>query len=80
MRGPASNARGVQSSVCVRGRTRKDRKMIKSFATFGGCGKRENRELRIGDAAPLPAVPDWPESMQGCVKYRQSLDDQAPGA
>jgi len=23
---------------------------------------------------PLPAVPDWPEFMQGCVKYRQSLD------
>jgi hypothetical protein len=26
---------------------------------------------------PVPAVPDWPEFMQGCVKYRQSLDSQA---
>ena len=26
---------------------------------------------------PLPAVPAWPEFMQGCVRYRQSLDDQA---
>ena len=23
---------------------------------------------------PVPAVPDWPEFMRGCVKYRQSLD------
>lgn len=23
---------------------------------------------------PLPAVPDWPEFMQGCVRYRRSLD------
>lgn len=29
---------------------------------------------------PVPVVPDWPEFMQGCVKYRQSLDRQAPGA
>ena len=27
---------------------------------------------------PIPVVPDWPEFIQGCVKYRQSLDDQAP--
>jgi len=26
---------------------------------------------------PLPAVPEWPEFMRGCVKYRQSLDEQA---
>jgi hypothetical protein len=26
---------------------------------------------------PLPVVPAWPEFMQGCIKYRQSLDEQA---
>ena len=25
---------------------------------------------------PVPVVPDWPHFMRGCVKYRQSLDDQ----
>jgi hypothetical protein len=29
---------------------------------------------------PLPVVPAWPQFMQGCVRYRQSLDEQAPGA
>jgi hypothetical protein len=29
---------------------------------------------------PLPAVPAWPEFLKGCVRYRQSLDDQAQGA
>ena len=29
---------------------------------------------------PLPTVPEWPEFMQGCVKYRQSLDEQASHA
>lgn len=24
---------------------------------------------------PLPRVPDWPEFLRGCVKYRQSLDE-----
>jgi hypothetical protein len=27
---------------------------------------------------PLPVVPDWSEFMRGCVRYRQSLDEQAP--
>ncbi|HEY3196576.1 MAG TPA: hypothetical protein VGJ57_01085 [Nitrospirales bacterium] len=26
---------------------------------------------------PLPVVPEWPEFIRGCVKYRQSLDEQA---
>ena len=26
---------------------------------------------------PLPVVPEWPQFMRGCVKYRQSLDEQA---
>lgn len=25
---------------------------------------------------PLPTVPDWPQFMRGCIRYRQSLDDQ----
>jgi hypothetical protein len=29
---------------------------------------------------PLPEVPDWPEFMRGCVRYRQSLDEQLPTA
>ncbi len=29
---------------------------------------------------PLPSVPDWPQFMQGCIRYRQSLDEQAPVA
>jgi hypothetical protein len=29
---------------------------------------------------PLPVVPDWPEFMAGCVRYRASLDMQPPAA
>src|SRR5687767_15941822 len=29
---------------------------------------------------PLPSVPEWPEFMNGCIVYRQSLDVQAPNA
>ena len=29
---------------------------------------------------PLPAVPAWPEFLRGCLRYRQSLDEQAPRA
>ena len=29
---------------------------------------------------PVPTVPDWPQFLQGCIRYRQSLDAQAPGA
>lgn len=29
---------------------------------------------------PLPVVPEWPGFMRGCIKYRQSLDTQAPAA
>jgi hypothetical protein len=25
---------------------------------------------------PVPEVPDWPEFMRGCIRYRQSLDSQ----
>lgn len=27
-----------------------------------------------------PVVPEWPEFMRGCIRYRQSLDDQFPNA
>ncbi len=26
------------------------------------------------------AVPEWPQFMRGCIRYRQSLDEQAPKA
>ena len=29
---------------------------------------------------PLPTVPDWPQFLQGCIRYRQSLDTQIPHA
>lgn len=29
---------------------------------------------------PSVAVPPWPKFLRGCVRYRQSLDEQAPGA
>ena len=29
---------------------------------------------------PGIAVPDWPQFMRGCVRYRQSLDEQAAQA
>ena len=29
---------------------------------------------------PQPAVPDWPQFLRGCVRYRESLDRQLPRA
>jgi hypothetical protein len=29
---------------------------------------------------PHVAVPDWPQFMRGCIRYRQSLDEQLPDA
>ena len=29
---------------------------------------------------PLPVVPTWPEFLRGCLRYRQSLDEQVPNA
>lgn len=29
---------------------------------------------------PQLTVPEWPQFMRGCIKYRQSLDEQAPQA
>lgn len=30
--------------------------------------------------APAIAVPAWPQFLRGCIRYRQSLDEQAPDA
>ena len=29
---------------------------------------------------PLPTVPDWPQFLRGCLRYRESLDEQRPQA
>jgi hypothetical protein len=29
---------------------------------------------------PLPTVPAWPQFLRGCIRYRQSLDEQLPHA
>jgi hypothetical protein len=29
---------------------------------------------------PQPVVPDWPQFLRGCIRYRQSLDEQLPAA
>ena len=29
---------------------------------------------------PLPSVPEWPQFLRGCLRYRESLDQQLPNA
>ena len=29
---------------------------------------------------PLPRVPEWPQFLRGCLKYRESLDRELPDA
>ena len=29
---------------------------------------------------PVPVVPEWPQFMEGCIRYRQSLDNQTPNS
>ena len=29
---------------------------------------------------PIPSVPEWPQFLAGCIRYRQSLDEQVPTA
>ena len=29
---------------------------------------------------PLPEVPEWPQFLRGCLRYRESLDRELPGA
>jgi hypothetical protein len=31
-------------------------------------------------AEPQVTVPEWPQFLRGCLKYRESLDRQLPGA
>lgn len=31
-------------------------------------------------ASVAPVVPAWPEFLRGCIRYRQSLDEQLPTA
>ena len=37
-------------------------------------------ELLPEQTEPEIAVPPWPKFMRGCIRYRQSLDEQAPDA
>ncbi|MGX8014037.1 hypothetical protein ACVDG8_036270 [Mesorhizobium sp. ORM8.1] len=37
-------------------------------------------ELLPEKTEPAIAVPPWPKFMRGCIRDRQSLDEQAPGA
>ena len=32
------------------------------------------------DVEPEITVPEWPQFLRGCVRYRQSLDEQRPDA
>jgi hypothetical protein len=36
--------------------------------------------LLPGKTDPIPVVPEWPQFLEGCIRYRRSLDEQAPGA
>ena len=36
--------------------------------------------LEGGTGPLLLLVPGWPQFLQGCLKYRQSLDEQAPAS
>lgn len=29
---------------------------------------------------PVPSVPAWPQFLRGCLRYRESLDEQLPHA
>lgn len=29
---------------------------------------------------PQPEVPEWPRFLEGCIRYRRSLDEQLPNA
>ena len=36
--------------------------------------------LPEGNSPPRVTVPEWPQFMRGCIRYRQSLDQQLPDA
>jgi len=29
---------------------------------------------------PIPTIPEWPQFLEGCIRYRESLDAQLPKA
>ena len=29
---------------------------------------------------PVPVVPEWPQFLRGCLRYRESLDEKLPDA
>ena len=33
-------------------------------------------ELLPEQTDPIPSVPEWPQFMRGCIRYRQSLDNE----
>lgn len=37
-------------------------------------------DLLPEQARITPVVPEWPEFLRGCIRYRQSLDEQLPRA
>lgn len=37
-------------------------------------------ELLPEHVQATPTVPEWPQFLQGCIRYRQSLDEQLPHA
>lgn len=37
-------------------------------------------ELLPEKTSPEIAVPEWPQFLRGCIKYRSSLDEQRPDA
>jgi hypothetical protein len=36
--------------------------------------------LLPGKLDRAPVVPEWPEFLEGCIRFRQSLDEQLPKA
>ncbi|MFV9507017.1 MAG: hypothetical protein AB4911_20905 [Oscillochloridaceae bacterium umkhey_bin13] len=45
-----------------------------------GWASLKNGQL-LAEAVPTSlVVPEWPQLIRGCIKYRQSLDEQAPDA
>ena len=36
--------------------------------------------LLPGKTDPIPVVPEWPQFLEGCLRYRKSLDVQAADA
>jgi len=37
-------------------------------------------QLLPENSSVLPTVPEWPVFLRGCIRYRQSLDEQLPQA